>query len=251
VGAATGKRFFLQAFRAVSGRTRRRWESQTSSGDAMNASGSLFSPPLAPQNLPEGVHYRPLAVQNPELGAFLAALKGVLEAVPPVQTRVKGGGMTSAAMTNCGKVGWWSDKTGYRYIPTDPATGRPWPPIPEAFQRVVRRLAVESPWPDFVPDACIINVYATGAKMGLHQDRDEKDFSQPIITVSLGDDGDFLIGGFARADKAVPLILHSGDALIMGGASRMRFHGIRKIYPGTSPLPDIQGRYSLTFRKAL
>ena len=109
----------------------------------------------------------------------------------------------------------------------------------------------ESPWPGFAPDACLINHYVKGAKMGLHQDKDEADFSQPIVTVSLGDTADFLIGGAARGDKAVPFKVQSGDVLLMGGASRMRFHGIRKIYPGTSPVSDIGGRYSLTFRKAL
>src|SRR5262249_51176662 len=128
---------------------------------------------------------------------------------------------------------------------------QPWPDVPPEFSEIVRRAASKSPWPSFEPDACLINFYAPGAKMGLHQDKDERDFSQPIITVSLGDDADFLIGGMKRADKAVPVILRSGDVLIMGGASRMRFHGVRKIYPGTSPFADVIGRYSLTFRKAL
>jgi alkylated DNA repair protein (DNA oxidative demethylase) len=102
-----------------------------------------------------------------------------------------------------------------------------------------------------VPDACLINFYGAGARMGLHQDRDEKDFTRPIVTVSLGDDADFLVGGLARTDRTTPLIVRSGDILIIGGESRMRFHGIRKIHPGTSPLPQLQGRVSLTFRKAL
>lgn len=110
---------------------------------------------------------------------------------------------------------------------------------------------MQSPWPDFCPDACLINYYGPGAKMGLHQDRDEKDFSQPIITVSLGDSADFLVGGMARRERPEVIKLGSGDVLLMGGASRMRFHGVRKIYPGTSPLEGVTGRYSLTFRKAL
>ena len=108
-----------------------------------------------------------------------------------------------------------------------------------------------SPWPDFTPDACLINFYAAGAKMGLHQDKDERDFSQPIVTVSLGDAADWLIGGFKRADPTRAFRLESGDVLLMGGESRMRFHGVRKIHPGTSPVADLTGRYSLTFRKAL
>jgi alkylated DNA repair protein (DNA oxidative demethylase) len=132
-----------------------------------------------------------------------------------------------------------------------PETGEPWPAFPEIFLKTVSAAVAGSPWPDFVPDACLMNFYGAGAKMGLHQDRDEKDFTQPIVTVSLGDDADFLIGGLARGDKTQVLIVRSGDILIMGGESRMRFHGIRKTYPGTSPLADLTGRVSLTFRKAL
>jgi alkylated DNA repair protein (DNA oxidative demethylase) len=102
-----------------------------------------------------------------------------------------------------------------------------------------------------VPDACLINFYGPEAKMGLHQDRDERDFSQPIVTVSLGDAADFLVGGFERSAPTASLRVQNGDAVIMGGASRMRFHGVRRIYPGTSPLGDLGGRFSLTFRKAL
>ena len=154
-------------------------------------------------------------------------------------------------MTNCGKVGWWSDAKGYRYVAASPQTGAPWPHIPAAFIESVQAVVAKSPWPDFAPDACLINHYVSGAKMGLHQDRDEKDFSHPIVTVSLGDAADFLVGGFARGDKTQVLKVRSGDILLMGGASRMRFHGVRKIYPGTGPLTEISGRYSLTFRMAL
>jgi alkylated DNA repair protein (DNA oxidative demethylase) len=102
-----------------------------------------------------------------------------------------------------------------------------------------------------VPDACLINFYGADAKMGLHQDKDERDFSQPIVTVSLGDAADFIVGGFARTGPTRSIRVESGDAIVMGGDSRMRFHGVRRIYPGTSPLDGVQGRYSLTFRKAL
>ena len=123
--------------------------------------------------------------------------------------------------------------------------------MPAVFSRVVREIAAQTPWADFTPEACLINFYEPSAKMGLHQDRDEADLSHPIVTVCLGDDADFLIGGFGRTDKTQSLRVSHGDALIMGGASRMRFHGVRKIYPGTSPLPALGGRYSLAFRKAL
>jgi alkylated DNA repair protein (DNA oxidative demethylase) len=159
--------------------------------------------------------------------------------------------MTSAAMTNAGDAGWWSDARGYRYLTHQPDRQAPWPPLPAAFTAFVKEIAASAPWPAFQPDACLINFYAPGAKMGLHQDRDERDFDQPIVTVSLGDDADFLVGGIARADKPQVLRVSSGDAIIMGGPSRLRFHGVRKIYPNTSPLPEVEGRYSLTFRRAL
>jgi alkylated DNA repair protein (DNA oxidative demethylase) len=201
--------------------------------------------------LPEGFFLLADAVDAPGQVRLFAALNRVLKAAPPVKTRTKGGGTTSAAMTNCGTVGWWSDTKGYRYVAEDPATGAPWPPIPNEFLEVIHKVRAKSPWPDFAPDACLINFYEPGAKMGLHQDKDEKDFAQPIFTVCLGDTADFMVGGFARTDKAHAMKVKSGDVVVMGGASRMRFHGIRKIYPGTGPLPGLAGRYSLTFRKAL
>jgi DNA oxidative demethylase len=195
-----------------------------------------------------------LRVQSLDLGAQRGALAAVreIEAAAPVRkVLTKTGGYTSAAITNCGQAGWWSDAKGYRYETRDPHTGALWPPIPDVFLQAVSATMRTTPWPTFTPDACLINFYEPGAKMGLHQDRDEKDFAQPIVTVCLGDDADFLVGGSTRADKATAVVVRSGDIMIMGGASRLYFHGIRKIYPGTSPLPDIKGRYSLTFRKAL
>ncbi len=210
----------------------------------------LLDPPPAP-DLPDGFIIRP---GSAEAGAQLGlwqALQAVLAAAPPVPTRVKGGGQTLAAMTNCGPLGWWSDAKGYRYEPRNPATGQPWPPIPKAFLDIVQKVTAKSPWPGFSPDACLINFYGPGAKMGLHQDKDEADFGQPIVTVCLGDTADFMVGGFKRADKPQVFRVRSGDVLLMGGASRMRFHGVRKVHSGTSPVSDLAGRYSLTFRKAL
>ena len=208
----------------------------------------LFADPPAP--LPRGITTRLRAVDAAGQAALLAAVREIAREAPFAQARTRNG-LTSAAMTNAGAAGWWSDLKGYRYETRHPETGAPWPALPAVFLKTVAAAVAGSPWPDFTPDACLINFYGEGAKMGLHQDRDEKDFTQPIVTVSLGDDADFLIGGVKRADKTTPLILRSGDILIMGGESRMRFHGIRKIYPGTSPLADLTGRISLTFRKAL
>lgn len=209
---------------------------------------ALPDPPLT---LPEGLILRRGAADGARQEHLVRALTQVLTAAPPVHTRVKGGGMTSAAMTNCGQAGWWSDAKGYRYEQTNPATGKSWPAMPAEFLRIVEEVVADSPWPDFTPDACLINHYAAGAKMGLHQDKDEADFSQPIVTVSLGDSADWLIGGAERADKAAAFRVNSGDALLMGGAARMFFHGVLKIHANTSPLAGITGRYSLTFRKAL
>ena len=208
----------------------------------------LFADPPAP--LPPGITARLGVVDAAGQAALHAAVQDIARQAAFAQARTRNG-LTSAAMTNAGAAGWWSDLKGYRYETRHPETGARWPALPPVFLETVAAAVAGSPWSDFMPDACLINFYGEGAKMGLHQDRDEKDFTQPIVTVSLGDDADFLIGGVKRADKTTPLILRSGDILIMGGESRMRFHGIRKIYPGTSPLADLTGRISLTFRKAL
>jgi alkylated DNA repair protein (DNA oxidative demethylase) len=204
-----------------------------------------------PSDLPAGLLHFPRIVPFEAQKALLGAVSAVGKAAPFTQTRVKGGGMTSAAMTNCGEAGWWSDRQGYRYERYQPGTEEPWPAMPAIFRETVTAIVAATPWPDFVPDACLINFYGADAKMGLHQDKDERDFSQPIVTVSLGDAADFIVGGFARTGPTRSIRVESGDAIVMGGDSRMRFHGVRRIYPGTSPLDGVQGRYSLTFRKAL
>lgn len=212
--------------------------------------GDLF-PKIPATALPDGFLVKPGFLPPNRQITLLAEVRRVIAEAPLAQARTPMGGLTAAAMSNCGTVGWWSDRKGYRYQAQCPGTGRPWPKMPEAFLAVVRDAVADTPWPAFVPDACLINYYAPGAKMGLHQDKDERDFSQPIVTVCLGDDADFLIGGAARRDPTRAIVVRSGDVLIMGGDSRMRFHGIRKIYPGTSALAGVDGRFSLTFRKAL
>jgi alkylated DNA repair protein (DNA oxidative demethylase) len=182
---------------------------------------------------------------------LVAAVRSIAETAPFRHPRTPGQGTFSAALTSCGVIGWWSDRRGYRYIPTQPECADPWPPMPEVFRKAVRLAAAGTPWPDFDPDTCLINSYGAGAKMGLHLDRDERDFSHPIVTISLGDAADFLVGGAARADKPVAFSFLSGDVLVMGGTGRMLFHGVRKVHVGSSPIPGLAGRYSLTFRKAL
>ena len=216
----------------------------------MSPQKGLFNAQTDPPSLPDGVFYLQNALNGRDTAVF-SALKRILEAAPPTHARTRGGGTTSAAMTNCGRVGWWSDARGYRYQELHPVTQRPWPPIPNEFLETVKSITSHTPWPDFLPDACLINYYGPKAKLGLHQDRDERDFAHPIVTLCLGDDADFLIGGLSRADRATAFVVSHGDAIVMGGESRMRFHGVRKIYSGTSPLAGIAGRYSLTFRKAL
>ncbi|NKB42966.1 MAG: alpha-ketoglutarate-dependent dioxygenase AlkB [Alphaproteobacteria bacterium] len=195
------------------------------------------------------LHIRASLDQSTQTNLLNDAFK-VSEEAPFSHARTKSGGVYSAKMTNCGDVGWWSDARGYRYTAVDPRSGIPWPRIPKSFNEALKAVLSETDEAGFKPDACLINHYTANAKMGLHQDKDEANFSQPIITISLGAAADFLIGGFARSDKPIAALVESGDVLIMGGESRMRFHGIRKIYPGTSPLPDLEGRLSLTFRKA-
>ncbi|MCB2106178.1 MAG: alpha-ketoglutarate-dependent dioxygenase AlkB [Rhodobacteraceae bacterium] len=206
----------------------------------------LFPPPL-----PDGTVVRQGVFDLARQAELIDAVRKIGNAAPFIQAHTKSGGIYSAAMTNCGAAGWWSDEKGYRYQANSPATEKPWPPMPAVFMQAVKEAVTGTPWPAFAPDVCLINHYASGAKMGLHQDKDETDFTQPIVTVSLGDAADFMVGGAKRGDKAIPVIVRSGDVLILGGASRLLFHGIRKIYPGTSPLPGVDGRYSLTFRKAL
>lgn len=216
-----------------------------------NGNLSLFGEANPPPALPEGVFHTPKAASPALQEKLLRAVAEIVRAAPLRTLATPGGGRTSAAMTNAGDAGWWSDRGGYRYAARQPDTGAPWPPMPAVFRKVVALALEGKPWPDFAPDACLIAFYGPGARMGLHQDRDERDLAQPIVTVSLGDDADFLVGGFARGDRPAALRVASGDVVVMGGAGRLRFHGVRRVHPGTGPLPGLAGRYSLTFRKAL
>ena len=151
----------------------------------------------------------------------------------------------SVRMSNCGPLGWYSDEAGYRYQPTHPETGQPWPPMPDILLRAWDELAR---YPHR-PEACLINFYAATAKMGLHQDRDEQDFDAPVVSLSLGDACLFRIGGTRRSDPTHSLRLSSGDALVLGGDARLAFHGVDRIYPGTSRLLSEGGRINLTLRR--
>jgi alkylated DNA repair protein (DNA oxidative demethylase) len=159
-----------------------------------------------------------------------------------------GGFTMSVAMTNCGRVGWVSDRTGYRYDPLDPDTKTPWPAMPPVFLDLAARAAAEAGFPNYDPDACLINRYVAGAKLSLHQDRDEKDAWAPIVSVSLGLPATFLWGGKRRADPVRRLSLESGDVVVWGGPARFVYHGVAPLKDGDHPLTGA-ARINLTFRK--
>jgi alkylated DNA repair protein (DNA oxidative demethylase) len=178
--------------------------------------------------------------------ALLAAVQDVVARAPLYSPRMpRSGKPMSVQMTNCGPLGWMTDERGYRYQPTHPETGAPWPPIPDLVLEAWHELSAY-PHP---PEACLINVYAASARMGLHQDRDEKDFSAPVVSLSLGDTCLFRIGGSKRSDPTRSLRLSSGDALVLGGEARLAFHGVDRILPGTSTLLPSGGRINLTLRR--
>jgi DNA oxidative demethylase len=178
--------------------------------------------------------------------AVLAALREVMRAAPIYTPRMPNSGKRmSVRMTNCGPFGWVTDERGYRYQATHPVTGAPWPPIPDILLKAWETLA-RYPHP---PEACLVNVYGPDARMGLHQDRDEQDFAAPVVSLSLGDTCLFRIGGRKRSDPTRSLKLASGDALVLGGAARLAFHGVDRIMPGTSTLLPEGGRINVTLRR--
>jgi alkylated DNA repair protein (DNA oxidative demethylase) len=181
--------------------------------------------------------------------AILAALDEVVAAAPFRHMITPGGFRMSVAMTNCGSLGWVTDKTGYRYQPIDPGSGRNWPQMPGAFLNLAIDAAAQAGFKDFLPDACLINRYDPGAKLSLHQDKDERDFSQPIVSVSLGIPGVFLFGGLKRTDKLIRLQLTHGDVVVWGGPARLHYHGVVPLKEGHHPLLG-RHRINLTFRKA-
>lgn len=160
-----------------------------------------------------------------------------------------GGYTMSVALTNCGALGWWSDKRGYRYTPIDPLTGAPWPELPASFLRLAQGAADAAGFPGFAPDACLVNRYLPGARLSLHQDRNERDFTAPIVSVSLGMSATFLFGGLSRSDRAARVPLHHGDVVVWGGEDRLRFHGVLPLKGPPHPQLGEQ-RINFTFRKA-
>jgi alkylated DNA repair protein (DNA oxidative demethylase) len=185
-----------------------------------------------------------------EAGALVKAVEGVASAAPFRHMVTPGGYRMSVAMTNCGPVGWVSDKTGYRYDSFDSETGRSWPPMPVSFLHIARRAAAKAGFEGFNPDACLINRYEPGARLTLHQDKDERDFDAPIVSVSLGLPATFLFGGMRRKDRPRRFRLENGDVAVWGGPARLAYHGIAPLKDGDHPLTG-RCRINLTFRKAL
>ena len=182
-------------------------------------------------------------------GELIAALRDVTAQAPFRHMQTPGGHQMSVAMTNCGDVGWVTDRSGYRYDRCDPDTGQPWPAMPPSFIRLASEAAGACGYAGFSPDACLINRYAPGARMSLHQDRDEQDFAAPIVSVSLGLPAVFLFGGPKRSDKPKRYRLEHGDVVVWGGPSRLFFHGVAPLADGEHAVMGRQ-RINLTFRKA-
>lgn len=187
------------------------------------------------------------ALQNE--AEIISDLKQIIRQSPPQHMVTPGGFSMSVAMTNCGKLGWVTDRTGYRYEALDPSTGGPWQAMPVSFLQLANTAAAASGFANFMPDACLINRYKPSARMTLHQDKDERDFTQPIVSVSFGVPAVFLFGGFERADKALRLSLNHGDVVVWGGAARLRYHGVMRLkISHHAAFGDC--RINLTFRKA-
>lgn len=181
--------------------------------------------------------------------ALLQAVETIAHAAPFRHLVTPGGYRMSVAMTNCGALGWVSDRRGYRYAPLDPETGHPWPAMPECFAVLAERAANAAGYPGFDPDACLINRYEACARLTLHQDRDEARLATPIVSVSLGVPATFLWGGLERGGRTQRVPLEHGDVVVWGGPSRLRFHGISPLKPGWHPATGAL-RINLTFRRA-
>lgn len=181
--------------------------------------------------------------------ALLAAVDDIVTRAPLRHMVTPGGYTMSIATTSCGALGWTSDEHGYRYAARNPASAQPWPAMPPCFTQLARRAAAQAGFAGFTPDACLINRYAPGARLTLHQDKNERDFGAPIVSVSLGLPAVFLFGGLKRSDRPQRLRLAHGDVVVWGGPARLRYHGVLPLPPGQHPLTGAC-RINLTFRRA-
>jgi alkylated DNA repair protein (DNA oxidative demethylase) len=203
---------------------------------------------MAAERLEEGVMLLP-GYAAAEAGELLDAIDEVAAEAPFRRMETPGGYRMSVAMTNCGEWGWVTDRAGYRYERADPLSGKAWPAMPEELEKLAKGAAEAAGFGGFNPDACLINRYEPGAKMSPHQDRDEQDFAQPIVSVSLGLPAVFLLGGLKRADAVRKVRLEHGDVVVWGGPARLRFHGVMPVKAGAHPLTGAC-RINLTFRRA-
>ena len=193
-----------------------------------------------------GWRYLPGWLEPSQQASLLAGIRMVISAAPLfIPTMPRSGRPFSVRMTNCGTLGWVSDVSGYRYQATHPQTGRPWPPMPSALTRLWQAVGGYSA----PPEACLINYYAPTTKMGSHRDEDEEDMAAPVLSISLGDDATFHVGGLKRSDPKQRLILRSGDVFVLAGQARLAYHGIDRIHAGTSALLSEGGRFNLTLRR--
>lgn len=185
----------------------------------------------------------------PLMDGLLPELRAVIRAAPLRHMTTPGGLAMSVATTSCGELGWVSDRHGYRYAAREPKTGRVWPAMPAVFALLAATAAADAEFDDFRPDTCLVNRYRPGTRLSLHQDRNEEDMAEPIVSVSLGLPATFLFGGLARSDKTVRVPLGHGDVAVWGGVDRLRYHGVLPVAPGQHPVMGGQ-RINLTFRRA-
>lgn len=204
-------------------------------------------------DLPPGARIFRARLAAAEQVAVLDDIARVMELAPPFRPRMPTGPLMINSLTNCGQFGWFSDRKGYRYEERHPFTGQEWPPIPISVLAIAKAAAIETGYA-FVPDACLVNIYAADGRLSLHRDYDEADFAWPIVSFSFGNDADFQLAGLKRSGPSTTFTLHSGDVFVLAGESRLRYHGVKRIRSGTSSikhpaLPD-GGRINLTLRRA-
>ncbi|MEW7008931.1 alpha-ketoglutarate-dependent dioxygenase AlkB [Lentilitoribacter sp. EG35] len=199
------------------------------------------------QVLPKGFSHIPNHLNISTQRELVDVIREIVKQAPLYRPEMpKTGKPFSVRMTNCGELGWVSDEqSGYRYQPNHPKTSKPWPKIPDQLMQIWRELSGV----EYSPEACLINFYDTSARMGLHQDNDENNLEAPVLSISLGDTCQFRIGQTTRGGQTKSFKLHSGDVVVLGGESRLCFHGVDKIYPDTSPLLKNGGRINLTLRR--
>jgi len=205
----------------------------------------LFAETDSVEIAPGAMLFRAAAESSAE--ALLREIENVIAISPLRRVTTPMGKSMSVEMTNCGRAGWVSDRSGYRYEALDPLSGKPWSPMPGMFSELATRMALLAGYQHFIPDVCLINRYSVGSKMGLHQDRDEQDFSQPIVSVSLGLPITFKFGGLRRTDASRSVVLHHGDVVVFGGEARLAYHGVGTLRRGSHPLTGAY-RFNLTFR---